>query len=294
MDARNFLELPRRMYGELVRGRTRVRIVDRSTAAANGPARFLLSPYRSGTTLMRYCLDSHPDLAVPPETDFIANLAEMLSDDRAMIGLADMGFSHGDVALRVGDFARSFHDAYAASKLATQWLDKSPRYAEQPDIVPRLFPDALCLVMHRHPLDQIHSMTRGLSHSPDAYGDQLAGQSLAAAGAGYWRTVTRGLMEFCDNHPSQSHVMRYEDLCDDPEGTLRGALGHLQLEWSPEVLNYHRHDHDLGREAGRVTGTIGFRKSTGGWHKWPQDAVNDAWEVVRDVASDLGYEPPAG
>lgn len=294
MGARKLLELPRRLYGELVRGRTRVRIVDGRTDSASGPARFLLSPYRSGTTLMRYCLDSHPDLAVPPETDFMVNLAEMLTDDRAVVGLADMGFSREDVALRLGDFARSFHDSYAASKLAAQWLDKSPRYAEQPGMVPLLFPDALSLVMHRHPLDQIHSMTRGLTHAPEAYGDLVTGRSLATTGADYWRTVTRGLMEFADQYPSQTHVVRYEDLCDDPEGTLRAAVAHLQLDWSPAVLDYHRHDHDLGREAGRVVGTIGFSRSTGGWRKWPRGAVDDVWSVVQDVASPLGYDAPAG
>src|SRR3954469_18823941 len=43
-------------------------------AAAEFPAPFIVGVARSGTTLLRLMLDAHPDLAIPPETGFIAEL----------------------------------------------------------------------------------------------------------------------------------------------------------------------------------------------------------------------------
>src|ERR1051326_1552759 len=37
-------------------------------APAGGPPAFILTASRSGSTLLRFILDSHPDLACPPET----------------------------------------------------------------------------------------------------------------------------------------------------------------------------------------------------------------------------------
>src|SRR5436190_22507250 len=45
----------------------------RSTAVANSPPAMpiIVGSPRSGTTLLRFMLDSHPELAIPPETGFL-------------------------------------------------------------------------------------------------------------------------------------------------------------------------------------------------------------------------------
>ena len=48
----------------------------RRRAATVAPAPFVVGVGRSGTTLLRLMLDSHPQLAIPAETHFVPELIE--------------------------------------------------------------------------------------------------------------------------------------------------------------------------------------------------------------------------
>jgi hypothetical protein len=259
----------------------------------------VLAPYRSGSTLLRYCLDSHPDAAVPPETDFLLPLSSVLGDAPSMTGLSDLGYDRSAVAEKLGEFGRRFHDTYARGRGVGNWIDKSPRYAECPFLLLELFPDARFVVLHRHPLDQIHSFTRGGTFAhPALRSGQPAqtpdtGRQLVLAAAAYWRDVMTDLAKLAADHPQQTLTVGYEQLCERPREVLADVLTHFELAWSDRVLEYHRYDHDLGREAGRVAGTRGFSLSAGGWSSWPADWAPAAWETCRDVAEPLGYSRPA-
>lgn len=285
----------RRVYGEVVRGRTRVRVVVAQENSFETTPKFVLSPYRSGTTLLRYCLDSHPDLAVPPETDYLIHLGAALVDEASIQGLRDLGYETADIRRQIAGLGRSFLDTYAVGKGKTHWVDKSPRYAEDPALITAMYPNAKFLVMHRDPLDQIHSFTKGGKYVPAALRsfDDSRGRALVLGAAEYWKRVTEGLLEFSARWESSVHVFRYEELCDDPSRILGGALEHLGMHWDSAVLNYHEHDHDLGREAGRVQGTVGFSRSEGAWREWPAGLSEEVWEIVEPAASLLGYLPPA-
>lgn len=293
MPQRRALEKLRRIYGELVRGRTRLEIVTAAIDPADTPPRFLLGPYRSGTTLVRYCLDSHPNLAVPPETDFMAPLLDVLDDPQSVSGFSGLGIGTDDVERRLAHFMRAFHDTYAAARHAKSgWLDKSPHYAENPEQIASAFPDASFVVLHRHPLDQIDSFTRGGTFAHRALGQIDTGAPLIEAAAQYWVRVVAGLRNFASHHSEATLTVRYEDLCESPRETLERILEHLSLPWSDNVLNYHQHDHDLGREGGRVAGTVGFDISTGRYNTWPTDWLETAWSLTRDTATALGYDSP--
>lgn len=290
MNKRRVIESARRVYGEVVRGRTRVQVVVEAGQDASTNPRFLLSPYRSGTTLFRYCLDSHADLAVPPETDFVTPLMTVLNDEASMTGLADLGFDAELVATKVGRFARSFLDTYAAGRDADEgWLDKSPRYAEAPLGLRKLFPEAIFVIMHRHPFDQIHSFTKGGHFVHPAIAPSRTGKEAVLRAADYWAAVTRGLIHFAEGR-EDSLTITYESMCNHPREVLGLVVNHLGLDWSESVLNYHEHEHDLGREAGRVSGTVGFSLASGGWHDWPQGWADDVWQRVASEAETLGYQ----
>lgn len=293
-------ELVRRLYVDLVRGRTRVRVVNAADTTAGSTPRFLLSPYRSGTTLLRHCLDSHPHLAVPPETDFFAPLLATVDDEQSMAGLGDLGYSRAQVAGSLGSYGRSFLDTYAAGKGVECWLDKSPRYAENPAQLGEAFPGARLVMMHRHPLDQIHSISRGgteVFHAMKRIMDRsCSGRELILESGRYWARVTQRLLDFQDDNPESVCTVRYEDLCRRPTNTLGTILDHLELSWSDDVLDFHRFDHDQGRESTRVAGTKGFSLSSGAWQDWPPEWLESVWPEVQPQAERLGYArvPEAG
>ena len=78
-------EALRRMYHELVHRRSRVRISTPADTSGQGPPPiFVLGVYGSGTTLLRYVLDSHSRICCPPESDFLSPLARLAADERSL------------------------------------------------------------------------------------------------------------------------------------------------------------------------------------------------------------------
>ena len=59
---------------------------------AHVPAIFLIGCQRSGTSLLRRIVDSHPRIACPPETSFVQPLVQVLHDRRSTRGFQAMGY----------------------------------------------------------------------------------------------------------------------------------------------------------------------------------------------------------
>ena len=55
--------------------------INDSEAVLN-PIPIIVGVPRSGTTLLRFMLDSHPEMAIPPETGFIPLLNSLNESDR--------------------------------------------------------------------------------------------------------------------------------------------------------------------------------------------------------------------
>src|SRR5262245_3901666 len=118
------------------------------------PAPFVVGVARSGTTLVRLLLDSHPELAIPGETHFIPPLIRHFGELReggasadelcaATVEFitrhprfADFGITREALAehlaaledVDVGDAARAVHVVHAAGEGKPRWGDKTPRY----------------------------------------------------------------------------------------------------------------------------------------------------------------------
>src|SRR2546426_45330 len=93
------------------------------------PMPVIVGAARSGTTLLRLMLDSHPELVIPPETGFLPVLAEMkgrpVSVDELVDAMVDfetwpdfgLGRDELKAAVVSGDAteaARAFYRLYAA------------------------------------------------------------------------------------------------------------------------------------------------------------------------------------
>src|SRR3954467_9639002 len=52
-------------------------LLHRLRARRQAPMPFIVGAPRSGTTLLRFMLDAHPELAIPPETGFLTQAARL-------------------------------------------------------------------------------------------------------------------------------------------------------------------------------------------------------------------------
>src|SRR5260370_1735931 len=65
----------------------------KTSKAVNSEWTFIAGCHRSGTTLLRYLLDTHPLLACPPESKFIFGLHSFIHDPQVPKGLGSLGLT---------------------------------------------------------------------------------------------------------------------------------------------------------------------------------------------------------
>jgi len=287
-------EALRRVYHELVRRRSRVRMHVPEPVPLAAPPIFLVGVYGSGTTLLRYVVDSHSRIACPPESEFLATLRPLLGE-RALAGLAGMGFAEEHAVTKARELALYFFSGYAASWGKPRWADKTPAYVDHLDFLHQLFPEALFAHLHRHGLDQAHSFTRGGSYErPELADHTRTGEDPRLSSVRYWRERTERILDFEARHPEACHRLRYEELCRSPEETLRPLFAFLGELWEPGVWRIWEHPHDKGHEHGRVVATRGFQPRSGQHRRWPPGLRGAAIEVARPVLRRLGYPVEEG
>ena len=283
-------EALRRVYHELVERRSRVRVVSpRPVELAAAPI-FLIGVYGSGTTLLRYVIDSHSRLCCPPESDFLNHLEPLLSDPRPRAGLAAMGFDEDHVTLRLRQLASELFGHYAASWNKPRWADKTPAYVDCLEFLHRLFPEARFLHLYRHGLDQAHSFTRGGTFPRPQLADHgRPDEDLRLGACRYWREKVEKMLAFEARHPASCYRLHYETLCARPEETLRPAFEFLGEPWESQVLRFWELPHDKGREHGRVQATRGFEAREGHYRSWSDDLLARCVEIAGPALERLGY-----
>src|SRR5579875_3457488 len=206
------------------------------------PPIFIVGSPRSGTSLLRLILDSHPAIACGPETHVLADLDESLG-------------RHWDRLARYGAEREHWHDAYreafarlkadyAARRGKARWADKTPAYAQHLQFVTALFPDAQVIHVIR---DARHVTASALARW---------GWRRAWAMPQLWRESVEKAREFGrDADPGRYREVRFEQLVGDrghpAEGVrvARRGLGSMRARLRP--LRSRRHRSEPHREHGR-------------------------------------------
>ncbi|MEM9941938.1 MAG: sulfotransferase [Planctomycetota bacterium] len=281
----------RRLYADLVKRRTSVRVqVPSEEISCHNPI-FVIGMFRSGTTLVRYLLDSHSEIACPPESRFMIYLKPWLHDDRCSGGFAALGYDKDHVRSRIRNTISYFMENYAASKGKQRWADKTPEYIDCVSFLHELYPDAKFILLFRNPVDQIYSNV----HSGLGASDRLAefmsyGSSPIEAGADYWNGKAQRILDFETKNPQSCFRLRYEDLCDQPEQQLQSLFDFLGSCYESSVLEYYRFDHDYGAEDGKVSTTRKIRRSSSSLADWDTAELAKVIAKTRPLATKLGYD----
>lgn len=265
------------------------------------PFAFVVGCPRSGTTMLRGMLDSHPRLSIPLESHFIPGLRERLEappgpgplDVELLVQLLreDPRFRAWDLPEAVLDDSllaaaprslaealRHLYAAYAEAHGATRYGDKTPQYVSHMDDLAALVPEARFVHLVRDGRDVAASL-RDAPFGPDS----LARCALR------WRTlVARGLRSAARLGGRRCLLVRYERLVRDPEVVLRRICRFLELTYDERMLGYHRRaDEILGAVADRPCHQSVRRPPTPGLRDWARDLREDEIAAVEHVAGDL-------
>ncbi len=200
-------------------------------------------------------LDSHPELAIPPETGFLSAWKQLNNND-AQTGLRaqflQMVTSFPPDAPAWNDFQipmaafqkrleeiepfdlsegfRLFYKMYAARFGKSRWGDKTPMYCRYLLEIQEILPEAHFIHIIRDGRDVAVSL-REQWFSP--------GRDIAAQ-ATYWRDnvlTARAQGSQC-SHYLEIH---YETLLQNPESALRPICEFIKLDFHNNMLNYYKY-----------------------------------------------------
>lgn len=252
---------------------------------------FIIGVFRSGTTLLRYIIDSHSQICCPPETDFLGPLTRLIDpQERSSNSLNDMGFDREHVQSRVRDMALYFFQNYATSHNKPRWADKTPAYVDCIDEIAEVFPEAQFVMIYRHGFDQAESFTRKGTFTRDVFSGYVKEDEDVRIGATkYWADMTQNMLHFEAANPDKCFRMRYEDLCEQSEQLLRPMFQFLDEPWEEQVLEYYKFNHDKGAEDGRAAATRGFQISKDNYLEWSDELTKACTEVAKPVLDQLKY-----
>jgi hypothetical protein len=272
---------------------------------------FFVGVARSGTTLLRAMVDSHPDLTIPPESWFVTELAAYRQRYEAPDGFdverfaADLvaherfarwGISEEDLRVAVRGAAprdypsaiKSVFSQWAIRQEKPRYGDKTPGYLTELELIAALFPDARIVHLIRDGRDV------ALSYSDELGLPVVNAIRLWRARVRDGREAGRALGD------ARYREIRYEDLVADPDATLRGVCSFIGLPFSDRMLCHWEHarqmlagmpdrHHHLHVEWPLTTGLRDWRS------QMPTHVARACELLAGDLLDDLGYEPgPSG
>lgn len=229
------------------------------TASPTAPV-FILTAARSGSTLLRYILDAHPDLACPPETGIPQICAQLTMVWSAIYGTARPSAENKMSASAIPDKViaevRSVVDSMIERSLAdrgkARFCDKSMGAANCADLLVRLYPEVRFVCLVRHPMDFIMSAIEATPWGPIGYGfDEyvVSGSgNMVRTLAHYWVDHTAAITAAASLYPAHSCMMRYEDLVDAPELVAGKVFEFLGVSLQPGITQRCLH---VKREQGQ-------------------------------------------
>ena len=192
---------------------------------------FVVGCFRSGTTLLRLLLDSHPRISAGPEDPLLYYLSQ-LDNDYWRSTLEGYGFTEEEWLTKVRATFEDLQSRYAQSQGKTRWADKAPQSSLIIGFLDKLYPN--CQVVHivRNPRDVIASNRVKFGKAKGAfYGGRWVSHVRSAELGG----ARLGSDRF--------RTIRYEDLVTSPEKVLKDLIAWLGEPWSDEVLRFGDRTH---------------------------------------------------
>ncbi|MGB9142941.1 MAG: tetratricopeptide repeat protein [Aestuariivirga sp.] len=199
---------------------------------------FLVGFPRSGTTLLDTILRSHTQITVIEEKPMVGVLAGVMSKAFAQAPtIHDLNtLSETDVISLQDIYFKELKMHLDQAVVSKRIVDKFPLNIVHVGLIHRVFPDAKLILALRHPCDCVLSCFMQTFKLNDAMANFLSldqSARLYAAVMELWLAYQQKL-------ELDVHVLKYEDLVQDFEGTCKSLISFLGLEWDDNLHNYQK------------------------------------------------------
>ena len=241
---------------------------------------FVLSPPRSGSTLLQRLLGSHSKIFTHPEPHIIAPLAHLgfyNQVDRAPYDHINAAKAFREFVDELPQGEEDYLDALRAYANTLyqrvlpspdlHFLDKTPENVRFWPFLLKLFPHARYIVLTRHPAAIMHSVATsffGGDYEAARVGNQVLERFVPAIGT---------LMRTAD---PRLCLVKYEDLVQDPNTEVKRLMDHLGLIYEESQIEYGKHSH-ITKSYGDPFGVHQHQKPvTDSKERWVGTVQNDA------------------
>ncbi|MEW6002433.1 MAG: sulfotransferase [Nitrospirota bacterium] len=257
---------------------------------------------RSGTTLLGAMIGVHSTCICTPESPFKTDVFNRLAtpdkekiDIRMVMSMIKSHWRFRIWGLEIGsipeDEVRTYQElikwivrAYARNRGKPDpgiWVDHTPQNIKYADILFSLFPES----------KMIHIVRDGRAVAASIMPLDWGANSIDRAAHSWVRRVSLGLIVELGGMERVRRV-RYEDLVQEPEETMKGLSSFLKIEYQPRMVEgigfkvppYTIRQHSL----------IGQRPEAGRINAWERELKPRQIEIFESIAGDLllrlGYD----
>lgn len=219
-----------------------------STGGKHEPtSAFVLCLPRTGSTLLRLLLDTHPEIWAPDELKLGPLADALLETSEGLLEAPGRDWERTGSLRRSGpaaDLVRETLRGLIGRGLEGRpagrvWCEKSPQNLDHATLLAALFPEARFVVLHRHPLDTLASwldacrfglvfdfLHRYAPRSPHSFLEAMAEA---------WSDRTVRLLSFAEEHAERCRTVRYEQVVTAPEETADELFSFLGVASRPGV-----------------------------------------------------------
>jgi amino acid adenylation domain-containing protein/FkbH-like protein/non-ribosomal peptide synthase protein (TIGR01720 family)/FkbM family methyltransferase len=287
-------------------------------AIKNPPAIFILSPHRSGSTLLRVILGGNPQLFAPPELELLT--FNTLQERKAAFSGRYSFWMEGTIRTIMEIRDCSPEDAIAlmeeleAKNLTTkqfyqliqQWLgdkilvDKTPSYSIDLETLKRAetnFQNPLYIHLVRHPYATMRSYEEARVEQTFPYQHPFNRRQLAEL---VWLISHENILEFLQQvPPERQYQIKFEDIVSQPQTSIEGLCQFLGVEFHPDMLQPYKEKKQRMTDGiyaqSRMVGDVKFHE-----HQTINASTADSWQqyyntdflgdVAWQLAESLGYQ----
>jgi hypothetical protein len=251
--------------------------------ASDGPV-FVVGSMRSGSTMLRLILDSHPHIAIGSETGFMGSLRGTKENPNWKFGkdwYTRLNWSEQEIDERLREFYGGMFRRYAREQGKRRWGEKTPFHTGHMREMARVFPDAVFVGIVRHPGAVAASLRKNFHYTfPEALS--------------YWTATNLEMVRAGVELEERFALCRYEDLVLEGEPVLRELLSCIGEPWSADVLEHHRVQKEKGSpravEGSTITHDPIDAKRAVQWTDAATDHDYQALETTAALAGFFGYD----
>jgi hypothetical protein len=254
----------------------------------NRPPIFVGGAGRSGTTLMRVILDSHPNIACGPELKVIPRVCQLWHDMQTafMPTLREYSLKRKDLHPIFAHMILALLEKYREQAGKPRIAEKSPNNIFYFEHLHYMFPDSPLIHVIRDGRDVVCSLLQMDWRNPQT-GRRLDYTTDPRKAAEYWlRAVRAGQAAKSKPELAGRYLeVRYEELVAKPEEVLRQVFAFVDEPWDPAVLKFHEQRRNLAGESSAAQVSKELYQSSAG--RWERDMQPEVKQAVKEAAGEL-------